>query len=348
MKIVLRLFAFLLLVALMGLGYVFWQAKLFLETPMQSHGSDVNVVMFDVVPGTSFQQVAKTLEEKGLIADSLKFRILARYKKLDHKLQAGRFKLDTGMLPETILQELILGKAILHRVTIREGLTWWQTGKLLEEHGFVRFEDFAAVVKDPAFLRHYGIPFKNAEGFLMPDTYLLKKEDIPDKDAARAIAGRLVDTFWAKMAPYWPDKKKPDATKLREIVILGSIVEKETGIASERGRVAGVYANRLRIKMPLQADPTIIYGLGPSFNGNLRRKHLDDASNIYNTYKHGGLTPGPICSPGVAAMRAAITPEQHKFLYFVAITDGGAHAFSKTLSEHNKAVREYLRNRKKK
>ncbi len=344
MKIFLRMFAFLLLVGLMGLGYVYWQGKVFLESPMQSPGTEI---MFDVLPGTSFQQVAKNLEAKGLVSDSLKFRILARYKKLDHKLQAGRFRLRTDMLPEAVLQELMLGRAVLHRITLREGLTWWQTAKLLEEHGFVRFEDFAAVIKDPEFLRHYGIPFNNAEGFLMPDTYLLKKEDVPDKAAARAIAGRLVDTFWLKMAPYWPDKVKPHKEKLRELVILASIVEKETGIGAERARVAGVYRNRLDINMLLQADPTIIYGLGPSFNGNLRRKHLDDASNIYNTYKHGGLTPGPICSPGVAAMRAAIQPEKHKFFYFVAITDGGEHAFSKTLTEHNKAVRQYLRNRKK-
>ncbi len=345
MKIFLRFLLFLLMVSFIGLGYVFWQGKTFLETPMQSPGQEV---LFDVVPGTSFRQVATQLQEKGIISDSFKFRILARYKKLDSKLQAGRFKLHTGMLPDAILQELILGRAILHRITIREGLTWWQTGKLLEQHGFVRFEDFKAVVHDDEFLRHYGIPFANAEGFLMPETYLLKKADVPDKAAARAVAGRLVDTFWTKMSPYWPLQKKPSREKLRELVILASIVEKETGIGAERARVAGVYRNRLDIKMPLQADPTIIYGLGEAFDGNLRRTHLNDASNIYNTYKHNGLTPGPICSPGVAAMRAAISPEKHKFLYFVAITDGGEHAFSKTLAEHNRAVREYLRNRKKK
>ncbi len=344
MKIFLRILAFLLLVGCAGLGYVYWQGKVFLETPMESEGREI---MFDVVPGATFQGVAKGLQDKGLISDSLKFRILARYKQVDNKLQAGRFKLNTAMLPDAILQELVFGKAILHRITLREGLTWWQVGALLEKNGFVKFEDFKEVIFDPEFLRHYGIPFKNAEGFLMPDTYLLKKDDVPTKATARAIAGRLVDTFWSKMAPYWPQKTKPKADKLRELVILASIVEKETGIGAERARVAGVYRNRLDINMLLQADPTIIYGLGPEFNGNLRRKHLDDATNTYNTYKHGGLTPGPICSPGVAAMRAAITPEKHGYFYFVAVTDGGEHAFSKTLAEHNRAVRQYLRNRKK-
>ena len=110
--------------------------------------------------------------------------------------------------------------------------------------------------------------------------------------------------------------------------------------------MAGGYANRLRINMALQADPTVIYGLGPNFDGNLRRRHLDDANNIYNTYQRPGLPPGPICSFGASALAAAITPEEHKYLYFVAITDGGRHAFSTNLDDHNRAVRQYLRNRR--
>ncbi len=345
MKFILKCLTFLLIVFIIGLGFVFWQGKLFLDTPMQTPGKEV---YFDVEPGTSFAKMAQNLEKQGIISDSFKFSLLARFRKLDNKLQAGRFKLHTNWLPETILQELMLGKAILHRITIREGLTWWQTGKLLEKHGFVRFDDFKKVITDKEFLRHYGIPFDTAEGFLMPDTYLLKKEDVLTEKGARSIAGRLVDTFWQKMQPYWPNQTKPNLEELIKIVTLASIVEKETSVPSERARVAGVYTNRLNINMILQADPTIIYGLGPSFDGNLRRKHINDAANIYNTYQHAGLPPGPICSAGVAALRAALKPEQHEYFYFVAITDGGAHAFSKTLAEHNRAVREYLRNRKKK
>ncbi len=345
MKFILRCFAFLLLTAFVGLGFVYWQAKTFLETPAQSPGKEV---YFDVEPGATLKAVALQLEKKGLILDSLKFVLYARFKKLENNLQVGRFKLHSHWLPDAILQELVFGKAILHRITIREGLTWWQVGRLLEKNGFVTFDDFKAVITDEKFLRHYGIPFDTAEGFLMPDTYLLKKEDVPTKEQARAIAGRLVDTFWLKMKPYWLGGVKPSKEDLRRIVILASIVEKETRIPAERPRVAGVYTNRLRINMILQADPTIIYGLGPAFDGNLRRKHINDANNLYNTYQHAGLPPGPICSPGVAALRAVLQPEKHDFLYFVAITDGGEHAFSKTLAEHNRAVRQYLRNRKKK
>ncbi len=345
MKFFLRCIIFLLIVGIAALGFIFWQGKSFLDNPMQSPGAEV---YFDVEPGTNFATVASNLEKKGIISDSFKFTLLARFRKLDNKVQAGRFKLHTGWVPEVILKELMLGKAALNRITIREGLTWWQTGKLLEKNGFVRFEDFKSVVTDEKFLLHYGIPFDTAEGFLMPDTYLLKKDEELTRESARRIAGRLVDTFWQKMAPYWPNKTKPNIEDLQKIVTLASIVEKETGVPKERARVAGVYTNRLKINMILQADPTIIYGLGLAFDGNLRRVHINDAGNLYNTYQHAGLPPGPICSPGVAAMRATMNPEEHEYLYFVAITDGGEHAFSKTLAEHNRAVRQYLRNRKKK
>lgn len=161
----------------------------------------------------------------------------------------------------------------------------------------VRFADFRDVVTDPDFLRHYGIPFATAEGFLMPDTYLLKKADTPDdarfKAQARSVAGRMVDNFWRKAAEVWPDKIKPKAEDLKQWVILASVVEKETAVDAERPRVAGVYKNRLARQMLLQADPTVIYGLGPGFDGNLRRKDLDDPANPYNTYQRPGPAAGP-------------------------------------------------------
>ena len=258
--------------------------------------------------------------------------------------------LNSGWTPEQVLDALVNGKPVLFRITVPEGLTWWQTGRLLEEVGLVRFADFRDVVTDPDFLRHYGIPFATAEGFLMPDTYLLKKTDEPDdaqfKAQARAVAGRMVDNFWRKTAAVWPGKARPKPDDLKKWVILASVVEKETAIDAERPRVAGVYRNRLARQMLLQADPTVIYGLGPTFDGNLRRKDLDDPNNPYNTYQRPGLPPGPICSFGTAALASAVNPEAHNFLYFVAKTDGGEHVFSTTLTEHNRAVRQYLQNRR--
>ena len=345
MKFFLRLIFLLFLLLLAASGYAVWEAKKFLSTAPATPGAET---LFDVEAGAPFQRVARLLAEKGLITDARYFALLARYKGADSKLQAGRFALHSGWTPERILDQLVNGHPVLTRITLREGLTWWETARALEEAGFVRFEDFRQVISDPQFLRHYGIPFLNAEGFLMPDTYLLKKPDTPDKASARAVAGRLLDTFWQKTAALWPDGKKPTGNELKRLITLASIVEKETALAAERPRVAGVYANRLSRNMLLQADPTVIYGLGPGFDGNLRKSHLNDALNLYNSYQRPGLPPGPIASPGVASIRAALQPENHNYLYFVAKTDGGEHDFSTSLEEHNRAVRRYLDNRKKK
>ncbi|MDE5833629.1 MAG: endolytic transglycosylase MltG, partial [Desulfovibrio sp.] len=294
-------------------------------------------------------------------SDSRKLGGLARFRKMDNKLQAGRFILESGRTPDQILDALLNGKPELYRITIPEGLTWWQTADLLDKEGLARFDDFKNAIHDPEFLRHYGIPFASAEGFLMPDTYLFKKPDIPpdaDESAinaawaeqSRNIAGRLADNFWRKADALWPEKDgkavRPDREGLKKYAILASIVEKETGMAAERARVAGVYANRLDKNMKLQADPTVAYGIGPAFKGPLKRSQLDDPANTYNTYQHAGLPPGPICSFGSAALAAAIAPEKHDFLYFVAKTDGGEHQFSRALEEHNRAVEAYRRQKK--
>ena len=343
-----RLLGLLLLLALLACGWLWYEARTFLDTPPQQPGQEV---LFDVRPGASLGQVAASLAQQGVVTDADKFRLLARYKGWESRLQAGRFALHTGWGPERVLDVLVNGRPVLFRVTVPEGLTWWQTGRLLEAAGLVNFEDFAALIRDPAFLRHYGIPFASAEGFLMPDTYLLKKADAPDaaelKAQTRAVAGRMIDNFWRKAQPLWPQGKKPGRASLQRWLTLASIIEKETAVTAERPRVSGVYHNRLERNMLLQADPTVIYGLGPAFDGNLRRKHLEDAANPYNTYRHGGLPPGPICSFGTASLAAAIQPEQHDYLYFVAITDGGEHKFSTNLKDHNRAVRQYLQNRRK-
>ena len=346
MKILLRALGLLLLLALAGGGWVAYEAHTFLNTTPETPGRDV---FFDVPTGARLAQVSAGLVKLGVVTDARKLDLLARYKKWENRLQAGRFALNTGWLPEKVLDELVNGHPVLYRVTIPEGLSWWQTGRLLEEAGLVVFEDFRKVLTDPDFLRHYGIPFATAEGFLMPDTYLLKKNETVDLAQARAVAGRMVDNFWRKTAQVWPDGKKPgpaQADQLKTWIILASIVEKETAIDAERARVAGVYQNRIDKGMLLQADPTVIYGLGPAFDGNLRRRDLDDANNLYNTYQRPGLPPGPICSFGAAALAAAVRPEAHNYLYFVAKFDGGEHVFSTNLTDHNKAVRQYLQNRR--
>lgn len=333
----LRLFGVLLVLVLAAAGYAAWDGWQFLHTPPSTPGKDVVV---NIEPGATLADVAAVLQAAGVVADSLRFQVLARVQKKGGKLQAGRFLVNTGWLPQKVLDWLVSGKAMLYRVTVPEGLPWWEVGRILEQAGICRAEDFAAVVHDPEFLRHWGIPFPAAEGFLYPDTYFMPLPREQDMQAARSAAGRMVDTFWKRTASLWPDGR-PDPQTLREAVTLASIVEKETGVPAERPRVAGVYVNRLAKGMLLQADPTVIYGLGPEFSGPLLKRHLEDENNTYNTYRRAGLPPGPICSPGGAALRAALSPEAHSYLYFVASGQGGSHVFSSTLTQHNRAVRAY-------
>lgn len=394
-------------------GWVGFMANSFMNTAPETPGKEVFV---DVPPGAHLGQIADMLEEKGVVTSAFKFRLLARYRKASTDLQAGRFSVNTGWLPEKVLDTLVNGKPVLTRVTVPEGLTYWQTARILADRGYAPYGDLVAMARDPDFLRHYGIPFDTAEGFLMPDTYLLKTPEeekvlaqVEEARAAKAarvaqeaqaareaaqkaagtttdsapdtaektvgaqatagteaaatpapapdpltlkrrsqawkVLGRLVDNFWQKAATCWPDGRKPAVGDLRRIVVLASIVEKETAVPSERPRVAGVYVNRIERGMLLQADPTVIYGKGEAFRGPITRSMLEDESNAYNTYRKAGLPPGPICSFGVSALKAAVSPEKHDFIYFVAVRDGGEHRFSKTLSEHNRAVRDYRRNR---
>jgi UPF0755 protein len=192
-------------------------------------------------------------------------------------------------------------------------------------------------VRDKEILAKYSIPADSAEGFLFPETYHIPR---PQGGDPRPIAEAMIQGFWTHAAPFvWPEGS-PSPERLMETVILAALVEKETSLPAERPVVAGVYLNRLRKGMLLQADPTTIYGIGLEFDGNLRRKHLTDASNPYNTYTRKGLPPGPICSPGLSSLLAVIEPAEHDYLYFVSKNDG-SHVFSRTLKEHNEAVYKY-------
>lgn len=346
------LLGFMLLV-LLACGGAGWLAYDFLNgpgtDPAVTPAQDVEVT---VNPGTTFRTLTPELVRLGAVRNADKFILLLRwmnYRDIPHSLKPGRFRINTGWTPQQVIDQLVNGSPLLDRVTIPEGLAWWEVGKRLEEAQMVRFEDFDKIIHDPAFLRHWGIPFDSAEGFLFPDTYLIMRPLELNEATAKSVIGRLIDNFWRRTAPLWPDGKRPGPSgrdEVRRLVTLASIVERETAVPSERTRVAGVYANRLRLNMLLQADPTTAYGLGEGFDGNLRRSHLDDESNPYNTYKRPGLPPGPICSPGLACLKAAANPEKHDYIYFVARGEDGSHVFSTNLADHNKAVREYWAKRR--
>lgn len=369
-------FSFLLLLFIVLLGgglgvFVYFEAKNFLATPANVAWNEKERFFYIIVePGSSFDRVANRLYEEHGISDIRSFKLLGRWKKVTGSIKAGEFEFNSGWKPQQVLDQLVAGHSLLHRVTIPEGLPWWEVGKLLEAGGFVRFSDFEACVKDTRLMRRYGIPFANAEGFLYPETYMFNKSITPTRAHAEAAVAAMVQTFWAATASLWetaareaglraaegvevtasgqiiasfvPLYARKYPVEVKRIVTLASLVEKESAVPDERPTVSGVYANRLRVNMPLQCDPTIIYGLGPRFKGPILRSHLRDAGNPYNTYKIYGLPPGPICSPGLQALQAALKPEEHKYLYFVATgKPDGRHIFSSNLMDHNRAVQQY-------
>lgn len=329
-KISLAVFLLLLLAG----SYLGWGVYTFLYVPPASPGQEVIV---NIEPGQSLVGISRMLEEQRVISSDYNFRWYARAVGLAASVRAGEFALNTGWTPKQVLDELTSGREVLHRLQIPEGLTWWQIGRIIEESGLADFESFARAVSDKALLERFNIPADHAEGYLFPETYYLPR---PRNKDARPIVEMLLGTFWKTAdAQLWPNGR-PDKEEIHRTVILASLVERETGLAEERKRIAGVFANRLRLGMLLQCDPTVIYGLGPDFSGRLRRVHLDDPTNPYNTYIHPGLPPGPIASPGLASLLAVLSPEEHNLLYFVSRNDG-SHAFSRTLVEHNRAVRHY-------
>lgn len=327
-----------LLAALAAAGAAGYHAWTFLTVPPEDPGREV---VFAIEPGQRFGDVADRLAEQGIVADALLFRLYAKYTDLDGKVKAGEFALSTGWTPGRVLEELTTSAGIQRRLAVAEGLTMHQVAKVVEDAGFGTAESFLRAAKDKELLQKYDIPANTAEGFLFPETYLFTRR--PDTDAAYVVEAMLKE-FRRQIQNVWP--VKPLAGKdLYRAVTLASIVEKETGAPAERPRVAGVFLNRLAKNMLLQTDPTVIYGLGETFDGNLRRVHLDDPKNPYNTYQHPGLPPGPICSPGLASLLAVTAPEFHDFYYFVSMGDG-THQFSKNLNDHINAVNRYQRNRK--
>lgn len=335
-KLAVALVGVLMSVGVMALGsYFMWKNHDFLNIPPEDPGREISFV---IKPGATFMAVARDLQAEHLIKDAEMFLGMAEVKKLTNKVRAGEFILNTGWLPDQILTEITSKPGVMRKFTVREGLTWWQIGALVEKAGLGTAEDFSAAIHDKGLLAKYGIPADNAEGYLFPETYMLTKAH--GMDAAGMAELMIQEFFKQARGVFGPDL--PPAEKLHQYLILASIVEKETGDPSERFRIAGVYANRLKRPMRLQADPTTIYGLGQDFDGNLRTKHLLDPKNPYNTYQIDGLPPGPICSPGAEALKAAAFPEPHRFLYFVAKGDGTSH-FSRTLKEHNEAVAKFQR-----
>jgi len=301
-------------------------------------GGEDEIVTVYIPRGTSFPQVVNLLDEKGLIRSRLVFRAMAYYYSAPQQIKAGEYEFSRALSAGDILQKLIRGEVKAYGIVVPEGFTVRKIAERLASKGLVQEKEFLRLARDRELLAALKIPAASAEGFLFPDTY-----NIDRTMDARTIMKLMSDRFQAKVTGAMIEKARAQGLGLKEWVTLASIIEKETGNKEEMPLVSAVFHNRLRIRMPLQSDPTVIYGI-ENFDGNLTRKDLE-RQNPYNSYLNRGLPPSPICSPGMDALQAALNPAPVDYLYFVSRNDG-SHQFSATLAEHNRAVRKFQINRK--
>jgi UPF0755 protein len=286
-----------------------------------------------VEQGETFAAVVRKLRQQRVINNERIFSLWARLTGVEKKIHWGLYRFEAPMPPREVLNRMIMGKGIFHTVTIPEGLTVKETADLLANVQIADKERFLAEARDPELLALLGLQDKGIEGYLFPNTYHFTPAT-PERDIIMAMAEQSRRVF----TPLLEQKGPVIRLTSHEIITLASIIEKETGIEAERPVVSAVFYNRLQRRMPLQSDPTVIYGL-KHFDGNLTRKHLYDPSP-YNTYRMAGLPPGPICNPGLSSVKAALQPADVPFLYFVSKNDG-THLFSETLEAHNLAVKSY-------
>jgi UPF0755 protein len=303
------------------------------ESPLLSD-SDHPASKVVVIPaGWTLQQVAALLEREHVIKSRFAFVWLARSQEADRKIQPGEYELHAAMLPADILSKLLTGRVVLHSVTIPEGYTIAQIADMLSERNITDRTEFIRLARDKSFIRTLKISAESLEGYLFPDTYRFAR-----RTAAKEVIKTMVDQLDRVFSVEWQERAKELGLTMHQVLTLASVIEKETGSADERPRISSVFHNRLKKNIPLQSDPTVIYGL-PYFDGNLRKKDLSHPSP-YNTYRWAGLPPGPIASPGADSIRAALYPASTPHLYFVSKNDG-THYFSTTLVQHNKAVEQY-------
>lgn len=290
--------------------------------------------------GTGAWGIAQLLENAGIIRSKYIFAYLAWKQGLYKKLQPGEYELDCSMPPQSHLKDIAEGKVKLYKIVIPEGSNIFDVKRIFDESGLFEDPDFFANVYDRGFLSRFGFNAESAEGFIFPDTYLFPR-GLTTKKALSVIFKRFWDVwekdgFSARLAEL--------NLNAQEIVTLASIVEKETAAEDERALIAGVFWNRLKLDMPLQADPTVAYGLLSPEDNNVRRLTKKDLLTMhpYNTYLLKGLPKGAIANPGKKAIEAVLYPKKTDYLYFVSKNDG-AHQFSTNLVEHNKAVNRYQR-----
>ncbi|MEM6544291.1 MAG: endolytic transglycosylase MltG [Pseudomonadota bacterium] len=299
-------------------------------TPMRIPSPSVEL---EVREGDGFGSVSSSLATRDVLKYPRVLNLIARATGADARMHAGEFELRVGTTPRDLLALLHSQNTVRYFVTLPEGIRLDEALKTVQSSDGVA--PVLSGVQDAALLRLV-TPHTSAEGFFLPETYQYERgdTDLEILTAANALMRDALTTAWSTRDPSLPYLEPYEA------LVMASIIEKETGVASERARIGGVFVRRLELGMRLQTDPTVIYGLGPDFDGNLTRAHLRDERNRYNSYRLKGLPPTPIALPGRDALAAALHPEAGEALYFVARGDG-SHEFSSTLEAHNEAVARF-------
>ena len=303
----------------------------FVRTPLDS--KNAVPVTIQIPKGSSFAKIADILNQSGLVEHKLPFHLFARLKDAPTHIRAGEYELTSAMSPSVILDKMIRGEIKGYNIPVPEGFSMRQIASALAEQGLVDKKEFLKLCSDTAFLSSLGISQATAEGYLFPETYILTKA-MDEKE----IIMLMVEQLWKKITPDMVKRAQEIGFSLGQVLTVASMIEKEAKLKEEKPLIAAVFYNRLKISMRLQSDPTAVYGI-PTFSGTITREHLKKETP-YNTYQINGLPPGPIASPGLDSILAALYPAQVDYLYFVARNDG-SHQFSTTLTKHNAAVARY-------
>ena len=329
-----RILLFLLLLVLAAAAWIGYGVYRKVFYPFQGFAKNAVV---QIESGMTVAAIADKLQRQGVIASAEYFKRYYRMFFAGKKLKAGEYLFDGPLSMRQVIEKLDLGKAILYRVTVKEGLWIGETARVFEEAGLFPAMEFVAAAGNARLVRDLDPDALDLEGYLFPETYTVRR-DITAREMAALMVGRFRQNF--SNAFVW--RARDIGFTPRQAVILASLIEKETANRDERFLVSSVFHNRLKQNMLLDCDSTIIYALkkAGSYDGDLRWGDLKSDSP-YNTRRHRGLPPGPIANPGYASLEAALYPENTDYLFFVA-KDAGSHYFSKTLAEHNRAVRKFI------
>jgi len=320
-----RLLVVLFLILLIAGGFLFYSLGL----PYAGFSGEAFV---NIPPRTSTREIARLLRAAGVIQNEWQF-LVARVINRGATLQAGEYRFDRPMKPFDVFGKIARGDVFYYELRVPEGSNIFDIAAAVEKLGLIKRDEFLKVARDPSTIRDLAPEAPTLEGYLFPSTYHLIRQTTPQQ---------LVREMTNQFRKVWKELGAPNTT-VNRIVTLASLVEKETAVPDERPEVASVYTNRLELGMKLDCDPTTIYAalLEGRYRGTIYRSDLD-SPNPYNTYRNPGLPPGPIANPGLASLKAAISPEKTNYIYFVAKPDGsGAHVFSETLAQHNAAVSDY-------